>query len=158
MHRHENPYAVMIIDLDHFKWINDSLGHKTGDDLLNIVSKRLKNAIRECDTIARLGGDEFAILLEDLSPSQQIQQASLIAIRILGLFSEPIQLEEEHIYNSASIGIVLGAKRYSKADEVVRDADIAMYRAKEMGKSCYQFFDTGMHKQAIETLFFGIRY
>lgn len=152
MKRDNLHYAVMIIDLDHFKWINDSMGHHNGDVLLKIVSKKIKACLREIDTVARLGGDEFGVLLEGLSPTQQIQQATLVAIRILGALSEKTNVNQEELFSSASIGIVLGGTRYEEANNVIRDADTAMYRAKENGKSCYQFFDTGMHKEAYDTL------
>lgn len=152
MHRTKKPFVVMMIDLDRFKLINDSMGHAAGDELLKIVTDKLMRTIRTSDTLARLGGDEFAILLEDLSPAQQIQQSSMIAMRFLTLLAEPISINDQMVYTSASIGIVLGSERYDSADQVIRDVDLAMYRAKDMGKGCYQFYDTGMHEEAVENL------
>lgn len=150
--RSHKPYAVMMFDLDRFKWINDSLGHAAGDELLQIISEKLKRAIRPSDTLARFGGDEFAVLMEELSPNQQVQQSSIIAMRFLELLSEPFVLRGQTVYTSASIGIVLGNTGYENADQVIRDADIAMYRAKDSGKGCYQYYDTGMHEEAVDNL------
>lgn len=152
MKRSRKPYVVMMIDLDRFKWINDSLGHAAGDELLQIVTEKLSTIIRPSDTLARFGGDEFAVLMEELSPDQQIPQSSMIAMRFLEILSQPFSIRGQTVYTSASIGIVLGNELYDNADQVIRDADLAMYRAKDTGKGCYQYYDSGMHEEAVENL------
>ena len=141
-HRHEKQgYAVLFLDLDRFKIINDTLGHKAGDTILLETGKRLKKIIREQDTPARLGGDEFVVLLEDV-PS--ITEVTRITNRILKSLSEPFELDNHNAHISASIGIVIGNKKHSSAEEILRNADIAMYRAKKKKQGSYEFFDSEM--------------
>jgi diguanylate cyclase (GGDEF)-like protein/PAS domain S-box-containing protein len=142
-------YSILFLDFDRFKQINDSYGHSTGDRLLTSIAKRLSNCLRSVDTIARLGGDEFAVLLEDLDHEGG---ASYVAERILMNLKEPFHLDGHQIYISASVGIVNSNSGYVNADEVLRDADIAMYHAKAMGKSRYANFDPSMRDQVIERL------
>ena len=146
--RREENYlcAVLFIDLDRFKIINDSLGHQIGDLLLIAIAQKLTSIVRETDTIARLGGDEFIALLE---PIKQINDAIDIAERIIEELRLPFYLEERQVFTAASIGIVLSSKEYSQADDLLRDADIAMYRAKSQGKSRYEMFDQGMYNLAL---------
>ena len=142
-------FALLFIDLDRFKVINDSLGHLVGDQLLIAVAHRLKNCVREEDTVARLGGDEFVILLKEL---QDISSAITPAIRICHSIKQSYQLEGHHVFTSASIGIVLVDKQHKKPEELLRDADMAMYQAKRNGKDNYAIFDGAMHGQALARL------
>lgn len=135
-------YALLFLDLDRFKRINDSLGHQAGDQLLIQVADRLSRSIRAVDTVARLGGDEFIVLLEDIDG---VRAATEIALRIQESLSSPISLSGQEIRISASIGIALGAQRYHRPDDLLRDADIAMYQAKQNGKARYAVFDREMH-------------
>jgi diguanylate cyclase (GGDEF)-like protein/PAS domain S-box-containing protein len=136
--------AVLFIDLDEFKTVNDSLGHGAGDALLVEVSHRLRRVVRSADTIARLGGDEFAVLLEDVSGTSE---PHLCAERILRALTEPFELEGHRIELSTSIGIALNAER-TTAEEMLQDADVAMYRAKATGKGRYVTFEPSMHDAA----------
>ncbi|BAU64596.1 response regulator receiver modulated diguanylate cyclase/phosphodiesterase [Stanieria sp. NIES-3757] len=139
-------FAVLFIDLDRFKIINDSWGHAVGDQLLIAIAGILKQCSREVDTVARLSGDEFTILLEDL---QDFQDAVAIAERVLDQLTSPIHLQERKVFSGASIGIVLGSTHYQNGIELLRDADIAMYRAKALGKGRYAVFDQEMYAQTI---------
>ncbi len=139
-------YAVLFLDLDRFKVINDSLGHLVGDKLLIEISKRLKKHLRNADLVARLGGDEFVVLLEDIEDIENIIQ---IVERILADFKVPIFIEGHQIFTSTSIGIVVGNQDYSQASDLIRDADIAMYRAKVQGSNSYKFFDAAMYAEAM---------
>jgi diguanylate cyclase (GGDEF)-like protein len=139
-------FALLFIDLDRFKIINDSFGHSVGDRLLIAVSRILKESTREADTVARLSGDEFAILLEDL---QDFHTAIAIAERLLDRLTSPIHLEDRQVFAGASIGIVLGTANYQNGTELLRDADIAMYRAKASGKGRYAIFDREMYDRTI---------
>jgi diguanylate cyclase (GGDEF)-like protein/PAS domain S-box-containing protein len=140
--------AVLFLDLDRFKLVNDSLGHLAGDRLLVDVARRLETALRPGDTVARLGGDEFTILLEDLDDRAE---STAVADRVLALLTEPFRLEDRELYLSASIGIALPAPG-TTAEEVVRDADAAMYQAKAEGKGRHAVFDTALHDQAVARL------
>ncbi|NHC35036.1 two-component system response regulator [Scytonema millei] len=139
-------FAVLFIDLDRFKIINDSWGHVVGDRLLIAISRILQECCRELDTVARLSGDEFTILLENL---QHFQDAIAIAERLLDKLAAPIDLDEYQVYIGASIGIALGSVTYQTSDELLRDADIAMYRAKALGKGRYAVFDREMYAQTL---------
>jgi diguanylate cyclase (GGDEF)-like protein/PAS domain S-box-containing protein len=139
-------FAVLLLDLDRFKIINDSLGHLAGDQLLMAVADRLTKASRVVDTVSRLGGDEFAILLECLKTEQE---AFTVAQRIHRELSLPFHLEGQEVFTNASIGIVLSSTGYEQIEELIRDADIAMYRAKAQGKGHYQVFDTQMRDQIV---------
>jgi len=139
------PCAVLFVDLDRFKNVNDSLGHATGDRLLMEIARKLALCVRPADTVARLGGDEFAVLLEDVESGEA---AIAIADRVLAALSESVQLDGHEIVTTASIGIVWGDPGYEKPDDLLRDADAAMYRAKELGKARYQVFDAQMHELA----------
>ena len=142
-------FAVLFLDCDRFKIINDSLGHLIGDELLIAIAQRLKDCLRSSDTIARLGGDEFAVLLPDL---QDMDGATQLAHRLLKALSQPFQLSKWQVFMGASIGIVLGHAGYTQPEYLLRDADTAMYRAKASGKSQYQIFDSTMHDAAIQLL------
>ncbi|MBE8985684.1 GGDEF domain-containing response regulator [Nostoc sp. LEGE 12450] len=142
-------YAVLFLDLDRFKVINDSLGHLAGDQLLKNIAHKLKTHLREVDLVARIGGDEFVILLEDIS---DIEKAIQITERILIDFQTPLTLNDAEVVISTSIGIVLGTNEYSQASDLLRDADIAMYQAKAQRRNSYKIFDVKMHTQAVNRL------
>jgi diguanylate cyclase (GGDEF)-like protein/PAS domain S-box-containing protein len=134
--------AVLIVDLDDFKAINDSLGHGTGDRLLDKAAERLLSTVRSSDTVARLGGDEFAILLEDPVGDDAPEQ---VAARIVAAFAEPMVLEGQSLAMSSSVGLAFSIPETSNADELMRNADVAMYAAKAEGKSRFVTFEPGMH-------------
>jgi len=140
-------YAVLFTDLDRFKVINDSMGHDIGDKLLVEVGRRLLTCLRPGDTVARLGGDEFAILLEDIT---SMVEAEIIAGRILEDLRLAFQIEGQEFFTSQSIGIAINYGNYDAPDEVIRDADIAMYQAKAKGGDSFVFFDTEMHSSIID--------
>lgn len=142
-------FAVLFIDLDRFKIINDSLGHAFGDELLIGIASRLKACLRPTDTIARLGGDEFTILLEDI---KDITDAVHIADRIQAKLRKHFNLGGQEVFTTASIGIALSARNYEQPEALLRDADIAMYRAKALGKARYQVFNLDMHTRAVAML------
>jgi len=144
-------YAVLFLDLDRFKLVNDSLGHVRGDELLIAVSQRLASMLRTSDTVARLGGDEFTILLEALD---HITDAVRTARRIQEQLLMPFDIDGHEIFTTASIGIALSTTRYERPEDVLRDADIAMYRAKSRGKARHEVFDTAMHDRAVKMLQF----
>jgi diguanylate cyclase (GGDEF)-like protein len=141
--------AVLFIDLDHFKLINDSLGHLAGDRFLVAIGARLSEHLRPGDVLARLGGDEFAILLEDIS---EPHAATAVADRLRDTLHQPFEIEGREIYASASIGIAFGNSKYRCSDDLLRDADTAMYRAKAQGRGQSQLFDPSMHASAIQRL------
>jgi diguanylate cyclase (GGDEF)-like protein len=142
-------FAVLFLDCDRFKVVNDSLGHSIGDELLQSIARRLQFSLKPLDTLARLGGDEFAILLENLA---NFQTANDTAEAILQSLSLPFQISKYEVFMNASIGISLSNKNYEKAEYLLRDADNAMYKAKSLGKSRYHLFDPIMHEQAIQLL------
>lgn len=139
-------FAVLFIDLDRFKMINDSWGHSVGDQLLIAISLLLKKCCRQVDTVSRLSGDEFAILLEDLS---SFEEATAIAERLLDKMKSPIHLNNHKVFTGVSIGIVFGSLNHQNGVELLRDADIAMYRAKVLGKGRYAIFDREMYAQTL---------
>lgn len=141
--------AVLFLDLDRFKNVNDSLGHVIGDQLLLAVAERLKKCVRPYDTIARLGGDEFAILLEAISGSDEAVRA---AERIIRDINSPFRVDEHEVFVTASIGIVLSRRGYREPEHMLRDADIAMYQAKVLNKNCYVIFNEEMHDSVVSTL------
>lgn len=158
-------FAVLFIDLDEFKVLNDSLGHSAGDELLMQISRRLTSSFRETDTVsrtandnsepadteglARLGGDEFTVLLEDIS---DVGHALRAAHRILQRWATPFVINGQEVVVSASIGIAMSSASYKQAEDVIRDAELAMYRAKKAGKACCEVFDPAMHANALKRL------
>ncbi len=146
--RQDSLAAILFLDLDHFKLVNDSLGHQVGDELLTAAAPRLKQALRSSDTVARFGGDEFGILLEDISSEHDAIET---AERIASIFARPFVLSGSEHFVTTSIGIAL-ARGGEQADELIRDADAAMYRAKDRGRARYEVFDEGMRGRAIERL------
>lgn len=147
--RNKLMVALIFIDLDRFKNINDSLGHDAGDQLLIDVGKRLTVCMREGDTIARLGGDEFTMVMEDV---KHIDDASIIANKILQTMTEPFYLKGHEVYISPSIGITLYPIDDANENDLVRNADAAMYRAKESGRNCYRFYTADMNENLIEKM------
>ncbi len=141
----DNRFAVLYLDFDRFKVVNDSLGHAVGDHLLVDGARRLELCVRAVDTVARLGGDEFVFLIEDVDG---IQDAEVVADRIQHQFAQPFGLEGHAVIISGSIGIVLSTPAYDRPEEILRDADIAMYRAKALGKARYEIFESKMLDRA----------
>ncbi len=147
--RHSNFYAVLFLDFDRFKIINDSLGHAEGDKLLKLIAKRLQASVRTGDLVARIGGDEFVILLSELVESNE---ALLIAERIQNDLKAAFDVSGREIIISASIGVALSTAGHESAEDMLRDADIAMYRAKGEGRADYRVFDQKMHEHASNQL------
>lgn len=147
--RKKLPMALLFIDLDGFKKINDSLGHDAGDMLLQEISIRLKKYMRESDMVCRLGGDEFTIIIEGYT---QISDIIIVVNKILKELSAPIHIGERHIYVTASIGISLYPDDGEDIQNLVKNADTAMYAAKDRGKNCYEFYDYEMNRRTLERL------
>jgi diguanylate cyclase (GGDEF)-like protein len=142
-------FAVLFIDLDRFKIINDSLGHMVGDQFLVTITHRLQSCLRDKDMVARLGGDEFTVLIENMhEPAESTQ----VAERILASLCQPINLMGHTMFPSASIGIVMGSPAYQDGTELLRDADLAMYEAKGTGRACYALFTSDLHTRTVKTL------
>ena len=144
-----NSFAVLFVDLDHFKVVNDSFGHLAGDELLVEVARRLAGCLRSVDTLARLGGDEFALLLEEV---QEPSDAARVAERLQAALSNPMTIRESEVFTSASIGIALSTRLDDAPQHLLRSADLAMYRAKEHGRGRFELFDPAMHTAAMERL------
>jgi len=147
--RDRSQVGVLLVDLDHFKRINDTLGHSIGDQLLREVATRLQVCVRECDTLSRQGGDEFAILLPDLVANDE---ATRIAQRVLGMVAEPYRLDEHELHISCSVGISLFPRDGRNAETLLKNADSALYRAKDMGRNSYQYYLSGATMVARERL------
>jgi len=144
-----DQFAILFLDLDRFKVINDSLGHLAGDRLLKIVADRLRDCLRGGDTVARLGGDEFVMLIEEI---QDIGDVIEVVQRIQDILKVPILLDGNEIFVSTSIGIALNSADYTQPEQLLRDADTAMYRAKEQGRERYEVFNPSMHTEALQKL------
>ena len=144
-----SKFAVLFLDLDRFKVVNDNLGHHAGDNLLKEISSALIDVIRDKDTVARLGGDEFVILVEDIEGSEGVFE---VAKRITSLMSLPFMIENQSVFIGTSIGVLFNNERYDTADSMLRDADIAMYHAKDKGKGRFEVFDSSMHKEVQNAL------
>jgi len=142
-------FAVLFLDVDSFKVINDSLGHASGDALLAIVANRLKTCIRPADTVARIGGDEFTVLLD---PCESVEQAEHIAERLIHAVRGTFEVRGHLVQTSVSVGVALSNRRYEDPHELLRDADTAMYRAKRTGKGRHRVFDLAMHTTAMRRL------
>ncbi|WP_448268396.1 EAL domain-containing protein [Nostoc sp. DSM 114159] len=142
-------FAVLFLDLDRFKVVNDSLGHMIGDRLLTALARRLENCLRTGDTVARLGGDEFTILLDDL---QNANDVITVVERIHEALTFAFQLSGYEVFTTVSIGIALSKGSYNRPEELLRDADIAMYRAKALGKARHAIFDSTMYAQVTQLL------
>jgi diguanylate cyclase (GGDEF)-like protein/PAS domain S-box-containing protein len=143
--RADYAFTVLFLDLDRFKVVNDSLGHMAGDQLLVAIAQRLQQCIRPGDRVARLGGDEFTVLLDDIG---DVDDATRVADRIQAELQSAFDLAGTEVFSSASIGIALSSTGYERPEDVLRDADLAMYRAKTLGGARYQVFDLGMHARA----------
>jgi len=147
--RKDSLFGVLFLDLDRFKVVNDSLGHMAGDQLLIMIARRLEASLRPDDTVARLGGDEFTILLDDIHDAAD---ATRIAERVQAELSAPFGLRGQELVMTASIGIALANSTYESPEELLRDADTAMYRAKGAGRARHALFDAGMHEHAVALL------
>ena len=143
------PVAVLFVDLDDFKTVNDSLGHTAGDELLIAVAQRLRGCLRPADTCARLGGDEFALLLEDVPDESQARR---VAERVANVLRPSIAILGKEVFARASIGIAMSDASSGSSDDLLRAADIAMYRAKSQGKGHYAIYEPSMHTAAVERL------
>jgi diguanylate cyclase (GGDEF)-like protein len=148
--RHQNYlFAVLYVDLDRFKMINDGMGHVVGDHLLVQVGRRLQSCLRVTDTVSRIGGDEFAVLMDDIKHFSDVTRA---VERIRDQLLLPLKLDGHEVFTTASIGIALSSTGYQNAEDFLRDADTAMYRAKALGEGRHQIFDKSMHEQAVRLL------
>lgn len=142
-------FAILFLDLDRFKIVNDSLGHHAGDILLKLIARELSSIVRTKDTVARLGGDEFVILIEDLDSNKE---AFDIAQRITDFLEQPFTIDNQLVFTGTSIGILFSDARYDNANTMLRDADTAMYHAKDCGKGRYEVFDASMHQRVQNAL------
>ncbi|MBA2447694.1 MAG: PAS domain S-box protein [Chloroflexi bacterium] len=147
--RDDYSFAVLFLDLDRFKVVNDSLGHMAGDQLLTQIAPRLEAGLRPGDTLARLGGDEFAVLLDGV---EDLAEAARVADRIQATLVLPFKLGEREVFTSASIGVALSSTEYDRPEEILRDADTALYRAKALGKARHEVFDRAMYRQNVALL------
>lgn len=156
--RKEREFAVLFFDIDDFKIVNDSLGHVIGDKLLVAIADRLRHNVRKIDTVARasiisrFGGDEFAILLDDIKESEFALAA---ALRLKELMSKPYKIDEKEIFATVSIGVAMSTHDYEQPEDILRDADIAMYRAKELGKERVEVYDKAMHARILKRMHIG---
>lgn len=142
-------FAVLFLDLDRFKVINDSVGHLVGDEVLKHAARRIASAVRQPDTVARLGGDEFAVLVEDIAGEEDARD---VAVRVIEAMVASMPVADKELFTSASIGIALSNPRYRRPEEMLRDADTAMYRAKAKGRNRAEVFDQTLHDEALRTL------
>jgi len=145
--RNKEHFALLFIDLDHFKKINDTLGHHTGDEVLIETAKRFKNVLREEDTLSRLGGDEFTIILKDI---QTQQSASVVAEKLINSLKEPLTIKNKTFHIAASIGISIYPKDADNQEDLIKFADAAMYKAKDEGRNNYQFYSSEITQQTFQ--------
>lgn len=150
--RAQSPFAVLFLDLDRFKLINDGYGHEAGDRLLVEIAHRLRQAVRPGDTVARLGGDEFTVLIPDI---KEPDEAVAVAKRIHDALSNPFQVDDQEVYTSVSTGIAISSSHYDNPDDILRDADIAMYQAKAEGRARHYMYDESMHPRVLSQLHLG---
>lgn len=147
--RHQEKVALLFIDLDRFKEVNDTLGHSCGDQLLQVIAERLEASLRSSDTVARLGGDEFVVLLEGIADREGVAE---VAEKLLEALSQPVQLGDREVYTGGSIGISLFPSDGEDVDTLFKNADTAMYHAKEGGRNTFRFYSADMHASALELL------
>lgn len=147
--RSNTKVALMLLDIDRFKIVNDSLGHDAGDMLLKAIAMRLNECVRDMDTVARLGGDEFVVVLEGI---HNVEDVSSVAAKLLTSLSRPLEISSHDISTTVSIGVSIFPDDGSDTDELLKNADIAMYKAKEAGKNNYQFYTKGMNATAVNYL------
>jgi diguanylate cyclase (GGDEF)-like protein/PAS domain S-box-containing protein len=147
--RDDYRFAVLYLDIDRFKLVNDSLGHSVGDRLIEAFADRIQESLRDIDTLGRFGGDEFVILLEDI---ENYEYASGVADRLQQELKRPFMVEGKEVFAPASFGVVLNTRDYDQPEDIIRDADAAMYHAKENGKAQYKIFDKTLHKKALHLL------
>ena len=147
VHRHGGQLALFFIDLDHFKHVNDSLGHSVGDQLLQMIAQRLKQNVRGEDIVARLGGDEFTVIMEDL---HKPEEAAIVAQKLMASFKPTFRIRENELFMSVSIGISLYPQDGKDLESLIRNADTAMYRSKEEGRNNFQFYTKDMTARAVE--------
>lgn len=147
--RSDRKIGLFFLDIDHFKRINDTFGHDTGDQLLIVVAKRLRNVLRDCDTVCRIGGDEFVVLVNDISTRNG---AAMIACKILEALAHATVLKGKEVYTSTSIGISIFPEDGADPDSLLKNADIAMYQAKSGGRNTYRFYSSEMNSKALEQL------
>ncbi|MBU2877580.1 MULTISPECIES: EAL domain-containing protein [Aliiglaciecola] len=147
--RHKSKMGIFFIDLDRFKQVNDSLGHKAGDELLKVVAQRLTNLLRQDDTVARLGGDEFVVMVEEVKHPDRL---SILAQQLIEILEAPIQLGNQTVSVSSSVGIAIYPGDADTPEELLRNADLAMYHAKEQGRSDFQYFTQHMNEKAQDRL------
>jgi diguanylate cyclase (GGDEF)-like protein len=145
----EQRYAVLFLDLDRFKVVNDSVGHLVGDELLKEAGARIAANVGRRGTIARLGGDEFAVLVDSVREASEVTD---VAERIILAMEEPFRVVGKELYSSTSIGVVLADSHYATPAEILRDADVALYRAKAKGRRCYALFDDALRQKALHQL------
>ena len=148
-HRERRMVGVLILDLDRFKSVNDTLGHLYGDRVLKLVAGRLSGLLRESDTVGRLGGDEFVLILTAVSQAQDIHE---IAAKILSEVAVPLRLDLHEVFTTGSIGVAVYPMDGEDVHALLKNADIAMYKAKELDKNNYQFFSTEMNVQIMERI------
>jgi diguanylate cyclase (GGDEF)-like protein/PAS domain S-box-containing protein len=147
--RENRSAAVVFVDVDHFKLVNDTMGHATGDQLLQEMARRLQSAVRPGDTVSRFGGDEFALILSDLaSPGD----AARVAQKLMSVLHDVFVIEGRELFVTASVGVTLFPEDSSDADTLIKNADVAMYRAKELGRNAYQFYKSEMNASAVERM------
>src|SRR5262249_55179176 len=142
-HDRRDPLAVMYLDLDKFKSINDTLGHEIGDELLREVSRRIEATLRASDTLGRFGGDEFVLLCEDIDPDHALR----VAERVVRTINEPFDLLGRNVHTSMSIGVAIGDDRTPDVDTLIRSADQAMYEAKRLGGNRVEVYDEGLRER-----------
>ncbi len=147
--RQQSSFAVIYLDIDRFKLVNDSLGHTVGDELLISFAKRIRESLRETDILARLGGDEFVILLEDI---EEDEYAGVVAKRLQHALKTPFRIQGKEVFAPASFGVLLNTSEYEEPEAIIRDADAAMYHAKESGRSQVKVFDKTLHEKALYQL------
>jgi diguanylate cyclase (GGDEF)-like protein/PAS domain S-box-containing protein len=144
--RNGREVGVIFLDLDRFKFVNDSLGHVTGDELLKILAGRLRTAMRPSDTVARFGGDEFVVLCEEMEGPAAVMD---VAERVADAIAQPVSVTDQEVFVTASLGVAVSAKRTAGADDLLRDADAAMYRAKDLGRARIVLFDEAARTDAM---------